>query len=95
MADQPSKRSRLRPVFLEGEDGVTFIPVPIRSQQRTQRIFDVQYRFIEGKATETDLAQIAGQKVAGKTVETDPKRLERIADAGDADLIEAYREQFG
>jgi hypothetical protein len=39
--------------------------------------------------------RIAGSKVSGRTVEADPLRLERIADAGDADIPEAYREMLG
>jgi hypothetical protein len=86
----------MRPVFLEDEDAVTFIEVRgVRARQAARRIFDVQYRFIEGDATVADLQSIAGQKVAGRTVEADPLRLETIADAGDADIPEAYREVFG
>jgi hypothetical protein len=81
---------------MEGEDRVEFIEVPDEVERvLASRIFDVQYRFIEGKATDRELHAIAGQKVAGRTVEADPLRLALIADAGDADLPEAYNEVLG
>ena len=81
---------------MEGEDRVEFIEVPDEVERvLASRIFDVQYRFIEGKATERELQAIAGQKVAGRTVEADPLRLAQIADAGEADLPEAYKETLG
>jgi hypothetical protein len=36
-----------------------------------------------------------GKKVAGRQVESDPDRLEAIAEAGGMDVIEAYRETLG
>jgi hypothetical protein len=93
---EDARRSWMRPLFLVGEDAVNFIEVRgVRARQEAQRIFDVQYRFIEGDATVADLESLAGRRIAGRTVEADPLRLEQIADAGDADIPEAYRETFG
>ena len=87
---------RLRPVFLEGENGVRFVEVRgSNAANRAQRIFDVQYRFIEGRASEGELAGIAGQKIAGQVVESDPDQLEAIAETGGAGVEEAYREVVG
>jgi|HubBroStandDraft_6_1064221.scaffolds.fasta_scaffold103262_3 hypothetical protein len=93
---EEAKRSRMRPLFLVDEDAVVFIEVRgVRARQQAERIFDVQYRFIEGDAKVAELEGIAERKVAGRTVEADPLRLEQIADAGDADIPEAYREMLG
>ena len=63
--------------------------------RRAQRIFDVQYRFIEGNASEDELRAITGQKVAGRLVESDPERLRAIGEADGVDVVEAYREVLG
>ncbi len=87
---------RVRAIILDDGDGVEFISVRgSNAAYRAQQIFDVQYRFIEGTASESELAGIAGRKVAGRRVESDPDRLEAIAAAGDLDVIEAYREALG
>ncbi len=87
---------RLRPVFLKDGGGVEFVETRgSNAAKRAQRIFDVQYRFIQGDASETELARIAGQKVAGQTIESDPGRLEAIAEVGGADIADAYREVIG
>jgi hypothetical protein len=95
----PSKGDRLLrvyPIFLDGGDGVEFVEVRgSHAARRAQRIFDVQYRFIEGDATEDELRAIAGQKVAGRLVEADPDRLTAIGEADGVDIIEAYREVLG
>jgi hypothetical protein len=90
------RRSWLRPLFLEGEDRVEFIEVSDELERlAASRIFDVQWDFIEGKATTDDLAKIARQKITGRTVQADPLRLALIADRGEADLPEAYKEALG
>jgi hypothetical protein len=87
---------RLRPVFLKGSGGVQFIEIRgSNAARRAQRIFDVQYRFIQGEASESELEGIAGQKVAGQTIESDPGHLEAIAEVGGADIADAYREVIG
>ena len=43
--------------------------------ERAQRIFDVQYRFIQGEASLDELESIAGGRVAGHEVESNPDRL--------------------
>lgn len=102
-ATQPTRRGRtlpragdrllrLRPVILEGDDGVEFVPTyGSGAARRADRIFDVQWRYAHGEAGEDELASIRGQRVAGRTAESDPARLVAIADAGSFDTEEAYR----
>jgi hypothetical protein len=86
---------RLYPIFLDGGDGVEFIEIRgSHATDRAQRIFDVQYRFVDGNASEAEVRGLAGQKVAGRLVESDPDRLRAIADAG-VYLPDAYREVLG
>jgi hypothetical protein len=83
---------RLRAIVFQGDDRVEFAPVRgSRAAQRASRIFDVQWRYAHGQATEDELAMIRGQRVAGRTVESDPARLVAIAEAGSFDVEEAYR----
>ena len=87
---------RLYPIFLDGGDGVEFVEIRgSNAARRAQQIFDVQYRFIEGNASEDELRGIAGQKVAGRLVESDPERLTAIGEADGMDIVEAYREVLG
>jgi hypothetical protein len=87
---------RVLPLILGGEDKVAFVAIRgSHAAARAQRIFDVQYRFIEGDASLDELENIAGLKVAGLVVESDPDRLEQLADRGDVDVVEAYRELLG
>ncbi|MGA2165214.1 MAG: hypothetical protein ABSH36_12190 [Solirubrobacteraceae bacterium] len=87
---------RLQPIFLADDDGVRFVEIRgSNAASRAQHIFDVQYRFIEGEASVEELEGIAGQRVAGRVVESDPDRLEAIADAHGVDIPEAYREILG
>jgi hypothetical protein len=87
---------RLYPIFLDGGDGVEFVEIRgSHAARRAQRIFDVQYRFIEGDASEDELRSIAGQRVAGRLVESDPDRLTAIGEADGVDIVEAYREVLG
>ena len=96
---QPKRGDRLlrvRPIILDDGDGVEFVSIRgSNAAYRAQQIFDVQYRFIEGTASEGELAGIAEKKVAGRQVESDPDRLEAIAEADGMDVIEAYREALG
>jgi hypothetical protein len=83
---------RLRPIVLAGGPGVEFVEVRgSHAARRAQRAFDVQYRYIEGNASESELADIAGVTVAGRVVEADPGRLQSLAEAGEIDLAETYR----
>jgi hypothetical protein len=95
-AKRGDRMLRVQPIILRGEDQVTFIAIRgDRATARAQRIFDVQYSFIEGHAGLDELQDIAGSKVTGREVESDPGRLAHIADAGGFDLIDAYRELLG
>ena len=87
---------RLRPLFIEGSDRVEFVEIRgSNAARRADRILDVQARFMEGRASEAELDTIHGQRVAGYVVESDPGRLAAIAEAGNADIVEAYREVVG
>jgi hypothetical protein len=87
---------RLYPIFLDGGDGVEFVEIRgSHAARRAQRIFDVQYRFISGSASEAELRVLAGQRVAGRLVESDPGRLTAIGEAERIDIVEAYREVLG
>jgi hypothetical protein len=87
---------RLYPVFLDGGDGVEFVEIRgSDAARRAQRIFDVQYRFIEGNASEAELRGIAGQQVGGRLVESDPERLRAIGERDGVDVVEAYRGVLG
>jgi hypothetical protein len=83
---------RLRAVLFEGDDRVEFVGVRgSHVAQRASRIFDVQWRYPHGEATDEELASIRGQRVAGRTVESDPARLVAMAEAGSFDIEAAYR----
>jgi hypothetical protein len=87
---------RLQPIFLDGGDGVEFVPIRgSHAARRAQGIFDVQYRFIAGDVSQAELRTIAGQRVAGRLVESDPHRLTAIGEADGADIDEAYRAVLG
>jgi hypothetical protein len=87
---------RVYPIFLDSGDGVQFVEIRgSHAARRAQRIFDVQYGFIEGNASEDELRALAGQRVAGRLVESDPDRLTAIGEADGMDIVEAYREVLG
>jgi hypothetical protein len=87
---------RLRPLILEGDSELVFVPVRgSRAADRADEVFDVQWRYATGHADESELDRIRGQKVAGRAVESDPVRLDYLARAGELDLPEAYREIVG
>lgn len=85
--------ARLRPLFVEG--GLEFLVVTGSVEaEHVERIFDDQYRFIEGNATRGEIEQHAGITIAGRRVEADPDVLIAIGLAGDADVPESYRGLF-
>jgi hypothetical protein len=87
---------RLRPMLLAGEDEVTFVAVRgSRAADRADLVFDVQWRYANNQADESDLQQIAGIRIAGQQVEADPERLRYLAAAGALDTDEAYRALVG
>jgi hypothetical protein len=96
LARKSDRLLRVQPIFLDGGDGVEFVETRgSQAARRAQRIFDVQYRFIEGTASEAELRGIAGRRVAGRLVESDPERLAAIGEADGVDVVEAYREVLG
>lgn len=84
---------RLRPVILEGSEGVEFIAIRgSRAADRAAAVFDVQWRYINGDASEAEVRRLAGLKVSGRPVESDPDRLEFIGVRGGFDADAVYRE---
>jgi hypothetical protein len=83
---------RLRPLLLEGESEVTFVPVRgSRATDRADAAFDVQWRYASGHADQEDLQQIEGVRIAGYRVESDPDRLRYASAGGGMDTDDAYR----
>jgi hypothetical protein len=84
---------RVRPLYVDGD--LDYVDVDGSDEAvLADRIFDTQYRFIVGDATPRELEQYRGVQFGGRTVETDPYVLEAIANRGDADPAERYRELF-
>jgi hypothetical protein len=92
--------ARVRPLFFvpESDDepgGLDFVVLHSSGEaSEAERIFDDQYRFIEGTASRSDVERHRGKRVAGREVEADPEVLIAIGEAGDADIVERYRELF-
>lgn len=85
---------RLRPVAVNDE--VTFVPaLGSKSADRVASIFDVQWRWIQGRASESELAQLPATLGPGRRVVRDPAKLDELARQGAFDLADVYRELFG
>ena len=84
---------RLRPMIREGGDEVAFVATRgSRVAQRATAVFGVQWRYIHGDASVEDVRSLAGVKVAGVVVESDPDRLDLIGLHGGFDTDAVYRE---
>jgi hypothetical protein len=79
-------------VILEGGDEVELVTVrgPLAADAAAHA-FRVQWAFIHGDASESEVRQLAGVTVGGQAVEADPDRLEAVAMRGSLDVAEAYR----
>jgi hypothetical protein len=87
---------RVRPLLLEGDDEVAFVAVRgSRAADRAHAVFDVQWRYANGQADESDLQEIEGVQIDGEEVETDPERLRYVAAAGGLDTDDVYRALVG
>ena len=85
---------RLRPVAVD--DQVTFVPaLGSVAADRLASIFDVQWRWIQGRASESELAQLPATLGSGRRVVRDPAKLDELARQGAFDLADVYRELFG
>jgi hypothetical protein len=83
---------RLRPLLLEGDAEVGFVAVRgSRAADRADRVFDVQWRYANGQADESELAAIDGVRVAGRRVEADPERIRYLAAAGALNPEDVYQ----
>jgi hypothetical protein len=84
---------RLRPIILEGGDGVEFVPTShSRKADQIASDFAVQYRYIHGDATEDEVRALSGHRAAARLVESDPDRLDRIGSLGGLNVEGVYRE---
>jgi hypothetical protein len=87
---------RLRPLLVEGEDEIVFVPVRgSRAADRADAVFDVQWRYAVGAADEAEFEQLRGVRIGGRLVESDPDRIDYLARAGEINVPEAYRELVG
>jgi hypothetical protein len=85
---------RMRPIVVDGE--VTFMPVGgSAAADRVAGYFDVQWRYIHGRASPADVAALPAVTVGGRRLERDPQVLERLALAGEFALDDIYRELVG
>jgi hypothetical protein len=91
---------RVRPVFFAAESddepgGLDFVVLHSSGEaDEAERILDNQWRFIEGTANRRKVERHRGKRVGGRKVEADPDVLIAIAESGDADIAEHYRELF-
>jgi hypothetical protein len=75
--------------------GPTFIETSDPHEARTaEAVFTLQWRYVHGTASPTELFRYRGVQVAGQMVETDPDALDEWARRGEFDLAEVYRELF-
>ena len=91
MVKKADRLVRLRPLFLEGGHELEF--VAIRGSNKAYDavwVFDIQWRFVNGQADESELEQIRDVAFAGRTVESDPVELARVAAAGGFDPDDIY-----
>jgi hypothetical protein len=82
---------RLRPLILEGASELEFVVVRgSRKADDAVWVFDIQWRYVTGQADKSELEQIRGIRIAGRTVESDPDALARLAAAGAIDPDDVY-----
>ena len=80
--------ARVRPLFFAAESdeepgGLDFVVLHSSGEaDEAQRIFDDQYRFIEGTANRSEVERHYGKRVADREVEADPDALIAIAQVG-------------
>jgi hypothetical protein len=87
---------RLRPLLLAGDDEVTFVAVRgSRAADRAHAVFDLQWRYANNQADESELARIEGIRIGGEEVEANPERLYYLAAAGALDTDIPYRDLVG
>jgi hypothetical protein len=85
-------RARLLFVDIDaGESELTWVTVRgPREADRAHGAFDVQWRFLAGRASEGELRGLRGLRIGGHSATWDPDRLEGAGRAG-VDVPEAYR----
>jgi hypothetical protein len=82
---------RLRPLVFEGESETEFVIVRgSRKADDAVWVFDIQWRYGNNQADESELEQIRGLRFAGRTVESDPAQLSRVAAGGGFDPDDVY-----
>jgi hypothetical protein len=92
---RPSDRLlRARPLVVRTPDGPRAVFVPVRGSRAAAQAwgaFRVQWGYVHNQASEADLGRLAGLRIAGYEVETDPNVLLDFARSGEFDFEEAYR----
>lgn len=78
---------RLRPVVFE--DGTELVTVRGWRRREADRVFDIQWRALSGRASEGELAWLRGRSFEGKPVVSDKARLVELARRGEIDPREA------
>jgi hypothetical protein len=87
---------RLRPIVVEGDEEVSFVPVRgSRAADRADLVWQVQWDVANDLADESELDQIRGMRIAGRTVESDPDRLHYLARAQALGTDDVYRGLLG
>jgi hypothetical protein len=93
MATKSDRLVRLRPIILAGADSAGFVAVRTSAAARKlDAWWDVQCRYINGDATDEEVRQLAGSKVHGRLIESDPRALDRVGHLRGFDLDTIYRE---
>jgi hypothetical protein len=99
MANSADRGRRIRPLVTGGQ--VAFVEVGgSRVAERAEHAWRLQYAFARDPTPENEraLQALAGRRIGGHVVDSDPDLLIALADAGafgELDMAEAYRELFG
>lgn len=99
VANPTDRGRRIRPIVADGH--VRYVETRgSEAARRAERVWKAQYAFARDPTPEheAELERVAGQRIAGHTVDTDPDLLLLLSDAGEfgeLDLSETYRELFG
>jgi hypothetical protein len=84
---------RFHPLAVDGEVDLVAVEGPEELEQAAD-ILDVQYRWVEGRATRDEVRNLPAT-FKGQTVVRDPAELDAMARAGEFNLEEKYREILG
>jgi hypothetical protein len=99
IANPTDRGKRIRPLAVEGDVGFVIVRGS-EVAKRANSVWKIQYAFAQQPTPENEraLTKLAGTRLGGHTVETNPDTILTLADAGafgELDMAEAYRELFG